>query len=243
MLKLGCQLLKLSSLVSATFLLAAGASGQPIQCVQGAGYDICPTIPQGCKDDACKRGHLGVPPILPPDGYLTPVTHPPLKIDRSASVPWETDSAELAKLRSSGIYRIVHYDLNPGHAGGSGFTIGPAGYFKPTRFSEPPISLADNESVFKIAVYIPDNHWGGSNGLYSGANPGKTQQIYIPQLVEWNGVDQAGNIIHFTQFRGFNGTGKGHNIAVDIFIQKAPPAFAKRIVGRARRADHLSQRG
>lgn len=238
MSKISRRLAEASLFLVGTFLLAVDAHGEPAQCVQGSGYDICPTLPQGCEGDICKRGHLGVPPIQPPDSYLTPVTHPIFKIDRSAIVPWEVDATELAQLRSSGKYRIVHYDLNPGHAGGSGFAIGPAGYFKPTRFGEPPIILADDESVFKIAVYIPDNNWGGDNGLYRGATPGKTRQIYIPQLAEINGVGQDGNITHFTQFRGFNGTGKGHYINVDVIIQKAPPAFAKR---SARRADRRTR--
>ena len=218
----------------ATMGFAHVALAQGLGCAQaGDDWVVCPRLPS--ESPSCPNGRGNCysprpwnPKTYPVKSWLPPDGHGNFKFDESSLVPWVGSRAEGAALITSGKYRVVHYDLNPGHA--AGISFGRGSEWAPTPFTQAPIELSDNESVYKVAVYIPDNAWGGSDGSFTGLQDiNKTQQIYIPQVEEVNAVDQQGKIVHYVQFRGFNGTNKGHYIYVDVFIQKSNPVFRKEV--------------
>ncbi len=205
---------------------------QSIGCMQaGDGWQVCPTLPSESPPCANGRGNCynprpWNPRTYPVKSWLPPIDHSNFKFDESSLVPWIGTQADRDALIASGNYRVVHYELNPGHA--AGIAYGHGHEWSPTPFSQSPVPLADDESVYKVAVYIQDNRWGQNTGFFGGLQDiNKTQQIYIPQLEEVNAVDRQDKVVHYVQFRGFNGTNKGHFIVVDIFIRKSKPVFRK----------------
>lgn len=203
---------------------------QKPNCVDvGGGWDACgdyesepPSCPEGTG--LCYAHHPWDPRTYPATSWLNPIPH--FKVDRSTVIPWVGTQGEVEKLLSSGNYRVVAYSLNPGHAANKGW--GQGSEWAPTRFSQPPEGLADDESVYKVSVFIPDNKWGQNTGYFTGMTRSDSKQIYIPPVVEVNAIDDNGKRVHYVQFRGYNGTNKGHSITVHIFIQKSKPVFVRR---------------